>query len=291
MYVLCLDIGGTFTRAAVVGSEGLVKQIKKYTPRANSKNMLDQCKNLLINLNKVFNNKISAIAIGCAGPVKGAIMEGSKPMELSQNINFKECIGKYFNIPIFVANDLQMAIRAEKIYGHGHNIKNFSLITLSTGIGVAIVLNNKILEHRIEIGHNIIETNQNIARPCTNGHSGCWVSQASGEAVQKYLTDKGLNISLEEFFKKPDQIFINSIKRANTYGIANVIHSFDPEKIIIMGSLGTKQFDKIIPSSFDIKSACLLRPIPQIIKSKLGDEIGLLGAYEFAKEKLVDKYA
>ena len=45
--------------------------------------------------------------------------------------------------------------------------------------------------------------------------------------------------------------------------------------------------EKIVPSSHDIENQCLLRPIPKIIKTKLGDEIGMLGAYELAYEKLI----
>ena len=66
---------------------------------------------------------------------------------------------------------------------------------------------------------------------------------------------------------------------ANIVGLTHVIHAYDPEKIVIMGSLGLKQFDKIIPSKKLVKEKCFLRPIPPILKSNIGDKIGLLGAY------------
>ena len=291
MNILCLDIGGTHTRAALVGNDGLIEKKVEKTPQANSNAILDLSKNLINDLKKKETHKILAISIGCAGPVKDSIMQGSKPMELSVSIDFQKFMGEHFNLPIFVANDLQMAIRAEKTYGQGKGTRNFALVTLSTGIGVAVVMDNKPLDSRIEIGHNIVETDQNIARTCTMGHKGCWVSQASGSAIRTYLSEQRLNISFEEFFKKPDKNILDKLIKANTNGLTQIIHAYDPEKIIIMGSLGIKQFHQIIPSYIDIENYCLLRPIPPIIKSKLGDEIGLLGAYEFAKERLDVKNA
>ena len=53
-----------------------------------------------------------------------------------------------------------------------------------------------------------------------------------------------------------------------------------------MGSLGLSQFKKIIPTRKELEKNSIIKPIPQILKSKLGDNIGLYGAYIYAKENL-----
>ena len=52
MNILCLDIGGTHTRAALVGNDGLVEKKVEKTPQANSDAMLDLSKNLINDLKK-----------------------------------------------------------------------------------------------------------------------------------------------------------------------------------------------------------------------------------------------
>lgn len=284
MDILCLDIGGTSTRAAIVGKNGIQNKLVRKTPFSNKDRMLNQTINLVKDLCNL--NSVNAISIGCAGPVSNSIMQGSEPMGISDNINFKKVINEHFNIPIYVENDLQMAIRAEKKYGFGRGIKNFVVISLSTGIGVAVIKNNIILEGRIEIGHNIIDVNKNHINSNTIGHAGSWVSLASGSAIQSYIDKYDDNISIEDFFIKANKKFINKIQEINKIGFTQIIHAYDPEIIIVMGSLGVNQFEKIIPNSSEIEKICLLRPIPDIIKTSLGDDIGILGAYELAIEKL-----
>ena len=284
MDILCLDIGGTSTRAALVGESGIQNKLVIKTPFSNKDEMLNQTINLVKDFCNL--NSVNAISIGCAGPVYNSIMQGSEPMGISDNINFKKIINEHFNIPTYVENDLQMAIRAERKYGFGRGIKNFVVISLSTGIGVAVIKNNIILEGRIEIGHNIIDINKNYSNTSTIGHAGTWVSLASGSAIQSYIEKYNDNISIEDFFIKTNRDFIKKIQEINTFGFTQVIHAYDPEIIIVMGSLGINQFEKIIPNSSEIEKICLLRPIPDIIKTSLGDDIGILGAHELAIEKL-----
>jgi glucokinase len=288
MNILCLDIGGTNLRAAIIGKKGPVLQRIQSTPYKKSTAMLKMCLCLIKDIKNNYNFKINAISIGCAGPVKNSIMEGSKPMGISKSIDFKKFLLPHFKIPIFVANDLQMAIRAEKIYGHGQKTRNFALISISTGIGVSIFINNSYIENRVEIGHSIVETNKKIAKTCLKKHKGCWVAQASGSAIQNYLKNKKNKISIEMFFKKTNNKILKNIISANAIGITHVINAYDPEKIIIMGSLGLNQFNKIMPSNKMLNDLCFLKPVPPILKSNLGDEIGLLGAYVYAREKLVN---
>ena len=164
-------------------------------------------------------------------------------------------------------------------------MKNFCLLTLSTGIGVGVVLNGQKTNNVTEIGHNVIEKDSRFANSC-QGHSGCWVSQASGYGIEETLKRAG-HRKIKDFYKR--DIFhgiINRIKEYNAHGIGNLINAYDPEKIIIMGSLGLKLFEKIIPEKDDIKQYTIIRPIPEIKPTKLGDNIGLLGAYYHAIDKL-----
>ena len=72
---------------------------------------------------------------------------------------------------------------------------------------------------------------------------------------------------------------VQQIKSYNAHGFGNIVNAYDPEKIIVMGSVGIKQFDRIIPDKKSISKYSLVQTIPDIEPTQIGDDIGLYGAY------------
>ena len=56
---------------------------------------------------------------------------------------------------LFVKNDMYMATYAELKEGFGETCTNFILVSISTGIGLGVVINNNLLDIRAEMGHQI----------------------------------------------------------------------------------------------------------------------------------------
>ncbi len=288
MYAKCFDIGGTQIRGALIGPNGIIKQVKEPTlAKGNVAALMNQLRELFGKLD-ADNIEIAAVSIGCAGPVSGTSMLGSKPLEIFETIDFAKELKDIVKKPIFVANDLNMAVRAELKWGKGRDCSNFCLVTLSTGIGVGVVVQSQVLNHRIEPGHSLVETDPAKANEC-HGHHGCWAAQASGSGIEATLLRQGKKQTATEFFKNPDERLLSEIRDYNARGLSQVIHAFDPQKIIFMGSVAQNQFDRVIPTSEEIAKYSILAPVPQLELSSLGDEIGLLGAYELLKEKLCQK--
>ena len=67
----------------------------------------------------------------------------------------------------------------------------------------------------------------------------------------------------------------------NALGIGNIINTYDPEMIIVMGPLGLNQFKSIIPTKKQIEKYTIIRPIPSIVKTYHSDDLGLLGAFAY----------
>ena len=70
------------------------------------------------------------------------------------------------------------------------------------------------------------------------------------------------------------------MRSANAQGIGMMVNALEMEGIVVMGSLGIKQFETIIPSQKEIEKYTI-NPIPTIVKTELGDNIGLKGIYHF----------
>jgi predicted NBD/HSP70 family sugar kinase len=82
---------------------------------------------------------------------------------------------------------------------------------------------------------------------------------------------------------------IKRIKDYNAQGIGNMLNAFSVDLIVLMGSIALNQFNKVIPSSEEIKKYTINNKIPKIVPTNLGDNIGLLGTFVFALENLNGK--
>jgi glucokinase len=287
----CYDIGGTNIRAALIGDGRIIEPfVNVSTEKNNVDSLIQQIKKISSSLRgkhpDITSGQIKTVSIAVPGPVEGMTLLGSKPLEFDEEIDFISLLGDYFNVPLLVGNDLNMAVQGELALGKFNGINNFCLLTLSTGIGVGVIVNGSLYNRKTEIGHSIIETNPRLANPCL-GHSGCWVAQASGNGIEKTVEAMGEKLTTFEIFEEPKfQELVDRVREYNAYGIGNLINAYDPEKIIVMGSLGLKQFNKVIPEPSQIRKYALSKNIPEILPTVLGENIGLLGAYFSAKTSI-----
>jgi glucokinase len=290
----CFDIGGTNIRGVLI-EDGKIKSsvYVEASIRNHPDALIKQIKNISNTIRAREKDldieNIKAVSIGVPGPIDGDIMFGSKPLEIEERVNFPYRLKDYFKIPILVENDMNMAVNAELAMGVGKQTKNFCLVTISTGIGVGLVVNGQIYNRKTEIGHSVIEKNFDVANPC-QGHSGCWGAQASGDGIKKTLEKLGVKIDVAQIFADPAYVsLVQLVKEYNAHGFGILVNAYDPEKIIIMGSVGMKQFDRIIPDKKDIARYTLVQTIPDVEPTLIGGDIGLYGAYYRALNWIKDK--
>jgi len=266
--ILCFDIGGTQFRSAVSCGGELLFLEKQPTPYSDWASV----RALILDQIRKQSGRAVGISIALAGPVRAGVLECSVPMGLEQSVDVKSDLQQYTELEISVMNDLYAATAAENAVGVGVGTQNFCLISLSTGIGVGAVCDGKQISANIEIGHSVLERDQNLARDC-HGHRGCWVAQASGLALKQIgLSDMEESIALQA------QKSASRLRSYNAHGIGNVVNAYSPDIIVITGSLGANQFDVVIPYAAEIRQYCLTSKIPKVVLSELGDNAGLIGA-------------
>lgn len=142
-------------------------------------------------------------------------------------------------LPIFVSNDSNCATIAEYEMIDRKMFSNYVLVTVGTGIGAGIILNEKLYTGTTgvagEIGHMVIDKE---GIPCNCGRRGCFERYASVSAL---LRNTELE-SLEEVFYLADrnnniQKIVDSYIQNLAEGLANVINIYDPEMLVLGGSL------------------------------------------------------
>ncbi len=276
MITACYDVGGTNLRAALFRGDTLENLVKEPTQQ----DFCGQIKRVFMTHHAPYKPDVLAVVV--PGPVENGILLKAPPLRISSPINLKETLAELCTT-VIVENDLNAAVHAELVYGKGKQYKNFYLLTLSTGIGAGIVHDGKVIGGRSgEFGHNIIEQRSQFQFNCACGNTGCWVSLASGMGIsnlarQRFNEEKTAEevFFLAEKGNADARYIVSMVRQYNALGLSYMVNALDMEAIICMGSLGLHQFEKIIPDTSEIPS---MNPAPPIMKTELGDNIGLYGA-------------
>lgn len=291
-YKLCLDIGGSKINAGLISGRKIIRNKKISTGAKKGRKAV--IKNIISITREFFNNKVSDVCVGIAGQInykKGIIVA-------SPNLPFKNCklekiLKREFRKPVFIENDANCFTLAEAKYGAAKGYKNIVGVTLGTGIGGGIIINNKIYHGwqgtAGEIGHMTISSEK---EKCSCGQSGHFEILASGTAmvnIYKNLTGKKKNtFKIENLAIKGDKRALQTIKIMSKYlgiGLANIINILNPEIIVIGGGMARVNllWSKLKTETY---KRVLYSPLKRtkIVKTKLDDDAGILGASLITKK-------
>lgn len=200
-----------------------------------------------------------------------------------------EMLKGYYHVPIVLEDDANAAAIGENIAGAGVGYKNLIYITVSTGIGCGIILNNRLFTGATgwagELGH-IKVTNDKIV--CTCGAEGCLQAVASGPAILKrYIKHTGVfepDLTLEQVAKraiKGDANAIEVFDIAGTYigrSIANIAMVLDVPLFILGGGVLKAEKYIVDPIQRAAMESLKNKKKIEIIVSENSDRNGVVGA-------------
>lgn len=278
MIVEAYDVGGTWMRGALVSPEGIFAREKESTQR----DFLGQIRSLSRKLR--MHGTPDCVSVAVPGPVKGDVLYGAPPLNRERSINIAKGLSG-LEKKVFVENDLNAAALTEMHEGYGREWQSFYLLTISTGIGVGIVLKGRPVGGASgEFGHCNVNLRQ-FPLQCACGRIGCWAAYASGPGIDNFA-QKFYSITKEEVFEGKSlyaRAVLRFLRNVNARGLGIMVNALDVQGIVVMGSLGLGQFEKIIPSKGNIRKYAF-NSVPPIVRTELGDDIGLLGAYYVAQK-------
>jgi len=291
MASLCFDIGGTNIKYGVVSDGNMLMRGKVYTPITDCKNSIPaKVVSISKSIIKDSGELIDGIGISSAGQidhVSGRVLFATKNLPGYTGTPFKDIVQSTFKLPCEVDNDVNAAAIGEQAFGAAKGENNFLLINIGTGIGGAIMLENRLVRGIMgsagEIGHMII---QQGGLPCTCGMYGCFEQYAStGALLRDYFRLTKLMIDGEELLDRVNQkehfavmVYEKFLDNLAT-GLAGLVHIFDPGLIIIGG--GISQIGKPLVSDIQSRLKRIIMPSFQahtVLKtSKLVNDAPLIG--------------
>ncbi|MBM7618454.1 glucokinase [Bacillus tianshenii] len=254
-----VDIGGTKIAAGVVSTYGEVLLKKTVaTPKFSRVAILDLLQKLIEDLTDWAAKEgitLDKIGIGTAGQVdshQGIILSGTANIKDWGNIHLKEVLSAYTELPVQVDNDVNVLTLAEKMFGAAKGYREIVCLALGTGVGGGVITNGSLVRGTwggaAELGHITLDMNGEM---CNCGLKGCLETYASGTWIAKrmqMLLEKEEGKPMEpvssrevfRLFHEGNDLAVQVIStmiKGLSYGIVNLIHTFNPEVIVLGGGV------------------------------------------------------
>jgi len=188
---------------------------------------------------------IVGIVIGVHGLVSAQKNIQYVPRLNWSNVQLKQDLEQALGVAIHIENNANLSAFAEQVFIH-QDTDNLLCITLYSGIGMGMMINNKLLYGHNgfagEIGHMILIPD---GIPCECGNDGCWEKYASESSVFKRLAEsnalfvptytnihQGLMNGDEEIKAAMEQYI-----RYLSIGLNNIININNPDVIVLDSEL------------------------------------------------------
>ncbi|MDP2966140.1 MAG: ROK family protein [Pelolinea sp.] len=306
---ITLDIGGTNTRCALY-SENSITPLNQI--RINTSNEGQATIDRLINvIDDIWPDDNSVRGICAAAPGSIDVNQGIVILAPNipgwKNLELRKILSARFKVPVFVNNDARMAAIGEWKHGAGIGHNNLMYFTISTGLGNGTIIQGRLLEGAIgiatESGHITLDDEGPL---CACGKKGHLEAYSSGTGIENFVREelkKGAKSKLPttpypnarqiaEAARNGDSLAIAAFERAGYYlgiGIANYLHVFNPSCVIFGGGVSQSGDLLMVPFRKSLESHVLnsnyLKQL-EIKIASLGDNVGLIGALEYLKDKL-----
>lgn len=245
--VVCFDIGGTGVKYALMQGENILDKGSFKTDVENGNNVLNSMCEVIEKYTK--DHKVDGVSVSSPGFVDnktGQILSGNIIQGFS-GLNMREYFEEKFSLPLAIENDANCATIAEHGMGNAKGYENVACVTVGTGIGGGLIINDKIYagNHHMagEFGFMFI--------------NGIHTDKPENEILSDYAstrslvekTSKALNEELDgiEIYKRAaagDEVCakkISDLYDSLAMGIYNICYTVDPDAVVIGGAISQQE--------------------------------------------------
>lgn len=313
--VVGLDLGGTQIRTVLADQSG-----KFYARETVLTHAHDGPTAVLARIRGAIqavlpDGPVLAVGAGTPGPTDpyhGILLMGPN-LPGWRNVNLRQELGSHFQLPVYVGNDANLAGLAEHRYGAGQGVRHMVYITVSTGIGTGVIIDDRMLLGRqglaAEIGHMTIDAESeqhgdNVVGTLEGLASGPNLARRAQALLRRGAQSRALELAegqieavtprlLNMAAREGDAFALEQFRETGRYlgvGITNILHTFNPDRIVIGGSVWLHARDLMEETVWATIRARSQSPEYwqelSIVSTALGDDVGLLGAVALAFDGL-----
>ena len=306
-YAFGIDLGGTTAKIGLFTTSGaLLEKWEVPTDTSNAgEHILENLAAAVLGKMKeqsINPEQVEGVGIGVPGPVQNASVVPIVCANLGgwgeQNVSAR-LSGLLDGLKVLVGNDANVAALGEIWMGAAKGCSSAVMVTLGTGVGGGVIVNNHVIDgtHGAggEIGH--LTVNRHETAVCGCGKKGCLEQYSSATGVvrcMKKLLDenpdtpcvlRGTDFVAKDVFdaaRSGDALAAREVdEMADTLGmaLANIAATVDPEAFLVGGGVSRAGEVLFAPLTKRFKEyafrSCRETPIKQ---ASLGNDAGIYGA-------------
>jgi len=306
-----LDLGGTKIQAVLLDAHGTVlSQTRRPTPQEGGPAAIIEALNATLvevgRLAELDPERLAGVGVGAPGavdPNTGTLLQAGNLPGWNEPYPLAQELSKRAKVPVFLGNDVQVAVAAESRLGAGKDFRSMLGVWWGTGVGGGLIINGQRWTGRGaagEIGHIVVR--RGGAR-CSCGRRGCMEAYAGRGAMERMArkaVKHGYSTRLFDLMEakgkdrltsgiwaraldKGDALAEKLVHRALRMlgaGIASAVNLLDVEAVIIGGGLGTRLGQPYVDRIRTAMQPHLFVPQrpPELRLSGLGELSGAIGA-------------
>jgi glucokinase, ROK family len=278
---LAIDVGGTKIYNTIIDESGkIVGEIEKRpTPKT-----FEEIKTVFNDIISKYEDDVDVIAFATCGAVNnentGILGSTGNIAKEYPSMDFKSLSSK----PVFVENDANAAAWAEHVIGASKGMPYSVMLTLGTGVGGGIILDNKLYKGKSgAAGEMHFKLRTDNHRKCTCGSFDCFEAYASGTGLRLTAVEMSNNPNITTYdviagkqngCEQMTSIF-NKWQDDILAGIIGLANLFDPDVIVLSGSMA--EFVDIEYLEKEANKQIVTQPF-KVVKASAGNYSGMIGA-------------
>lgn len=277
---LTFDIGGTEIKYSVMTDEFnvLIKGTFPSKGPLGGQYILDDIISKYETLKSYEPQGIAISSAGVINSLTGEVLNATNSIMNYIGMNVIDYLGTATGLPVSIINDVNAMALCESILGAARGTRVAIALTIGTGIGGAIIINNRVFEG---VGYNAGE----FGSMKMDGHT--YESLASTAAlvtrVQKRLGDSvknGIDVFNLYDTNHPEVIpLVDSFFDHLSTGIANLSYALNPEVIVIGGGITARDsFVTDLAKHVEPKLTNHLKKYTKIVAANFRNDAGMIGA-------------
>lgn len=312
VYSIAIDLGGTIIKIGLIQEAEIVRF--STIPSDSERGLLhmlpkmERAIDALLLEEGIGGADLSAIGLafpGMVNPMECRVISTNDKYDDACHIDLCRWADDHWGIPLVLENDARLAVIGEWLYGAAKGSGNVVMMTIGTGIGTGVILDNRPLvgyHHQAGSlgGHLVIDYR---GRLCSCGNVGCVEAMASSfflgdiirsnDRVSPGFKEQASDWNFKRLFELMRQgdtdatIICEECMNVWSAAIVSYIHAYDPEVVVLGGGI-MRSADIILPYINRRVDDRAWTPVDKvrIVLSELGDNAALLGLnYYLAKVK------
>jgi predicted NBD/HSP70 family sugar kinase len=244
----------------------------------------------LLRAARVPRDRVLGVGMGLPGPIHmvTGTVASSAILPGWIDVRGEREMAARLSLPVTLDNDANLGALAELTWGAGRGCEHLIYLKVSNGIGAGLIVGGRLFRGAGgtagEIGHTILDETGDI---CRCGNRGCLETYASGPAIVDLLRRSlGEEVSLEAVLARAadgDAGCRRAVADAGRHvgkTAANLCNVFNPERIIVGGSIGAAGDLLLEPvrDAIDRYAISTAARDVDVAPGELGDRAELLGA-------------